>query len=229
MYKANIVIPTIGKNEMIVRLLSQILDINDDIIKNIYIYDNGMTEEVRNKCINFGIEVIDAHGQGIYSMWNSGVLKSLIDKDIGYICIFNDDLILDVRHNWFKDLLSPLDNEDVWATCGNYNYIIHNEDLEYKPVIGTYKNNGFAGFCFAVARKAYSNGLPLFDENYNWWYGDDDFVNTVYKNNKQAVLSIKANMIHIDGGSKSVVQYTPDFNRMVEQDRILYYRKWYNE
>lgn len=228
MRKANVVIPTIGKDEMILFLLQQIVLINDDIIKNIYVYDNGMSPHVRLKCAEFGVEIIDAIGDKIYSMWNKGVVKSLLDQDIDYICIFNDDLILDVRPNWFKDLIYPLSNENFWAACGNYNPQIHSSESNFTKVTGTYKDNGFAGFCFAVSREAYESGLPFFDERFNWWYGDDDFVHSVYKMGNSVVVSNKAQMIHIDGGSKSVVQYTPEFNAMVEQDRILYYRKWHN-
>jgi len=227
MYKANIVIPTVGKNEMIVNLLHQIRDINDDVIKNIYIFDNGMPESVRTQCLEFNAEIIPSHGDGIHQMWNKGVIKCISDKDIEYICIFNDDLILDIKEDWFKSLLQPLRDANIWATCGNYNQDIHDESLDYKQVTGTYKDNGFAGFCFAINKNAFLSGLPLFDEKFNWWYGDDDFVHNVNRLHKVTAVSCKAKMLHIDGGSKSVVQYTPEFNQMVEQDRMYYMEKWH--
>jgi GT2 family glycosyltransferase len=229
MLKANIVIPTVGKNEMIVNLLHQIRSINDNIIKNIYVFDNGMPDTVRLKCLEFNVEIISSHGDRIYQMWNKGVVKSMQDEDIEYVCIFNDDLILDIKQDWFKSLLEPLKEESIWATCGNYNHYIHDENLDYKQVTGTYKDNGFAGFCFAIAKDAFLSGLPFFDERFNWWYGDDDFVHNVHKLNKATAVSCKAKMVHIDGGSKTVVQYTPEFNQMVEEDRIYYMEKWHNE
>jgi len=227
MYRANIVIPTVGKNEMIVNLLQQIRDINDDVIKNIYIFDNGMPESVRGQCLEFNVEIIPSHGDGIYQMWNKGIIKCISDKDIEYICIFNDDLILDIKEDWFKSLLEPLKNTNIWATCGNYNQDIHDVSLDYKQVTGTYKDNGFAGFCFAINKNAFLSGLSLFDEKFNWWYGDDDFVHNVHRLHKFTAVSCRAKMLHIDGGSKSVVQYTPEFNQMVEEDRMYYMEKWH--
>ena len=227
MKKCSIIVPTIGKNEMILSLLRQISLIDDDIVKHVYIYDNGMPIHTRDACLDLGAEVIESYGEKIYSMWNKGVLKSSLDEDIEYVCIFNDDLHLFAQPNWFKLLVSPLVNDDVWATCANYNPEIHNEPLEYKSVIGTFKDNGFAGFCFCVSKKAYMNGLHLFDERYNWWFGDDDFVHSIHQKGKKTTISMNAHMLHIYGGSQTVVQYTPEFNQMVEEDRILYYSKWH--
>ena len=96
---------------------------------------------------------------------------------------------------------------------------------KYIEVAGTYKDNGFAGFCFAISSQVNFGKDEIFDSNYNWWYGDDDLVHNIHKFGKKTVMSIDALFTHIDGGSKSTGGYTSEFNSMVEQDRIYYMEK----
>lgn len=223
----SIAIPTIGKDRMVVSLISQIININDTSVKDIFIFDNGMPEDVLLECKSYDVKIVSSYGKNIYSMWNDGVNHSLLNGS-KYICIFNDDLNIPFVDNWFKKLIKPFYNEDIWAVSANYNPYIHNEDSEFKEVMGTFKDNGFAGFCFAVKLEAYLKGLPLFDDTYNWWFGDDDFVHSVHKACKKTVISLDAVVEHIHGGSRSVHQYTPEFNAMVERDKQHYYRKWHS-
>jgi GT2 family glycosyltransferase len=223
----SIVIPTIGKDNMILSLIDRIKDINDTCVKDIFIFDNGMPNDTLQACQSYNVRVIHSHGKNIYSMWNDGVSYALLNNSKS-ICIFNDDLNIPLINDWFKKLIRPLSEDDVWAVSANYNPFIHNDDTEFKEVIGTFKDGGFAGFCFAVKLDAYIKGLPLFDDTYNWWFGDDDFVHSVHKAGKKTVISLNAIVEHIHGGSRSVHQYTPEFNTMVEKDKQHYFRKWHS-
>lgn len=229
--QVNVIIPTIGKERMIIDLLQQIAEIDDDVVRQVIVFDNGMDEETAKLCNIFpGVRVIDARGKGIYKMWNMGVKEVLTTFPDDYIAILNDDLQL-MTQSFFTKLVEPLDMyEDIWAVCGNYNKELHphNEDDIYKEVTGTFKDNGFAGFCFAVRANAFIKGLPLFEEDYYWWYGDDDLVHSVHKAGKRTVISLQADMIHIHNGSQTIVQYTPEFNERVAKDRDIYMRKWHS-
>ena len=222
----SVVIPTIGKNNMIINLINQINNISDESLDQILVLDNGSPEYVIDELSKIkNVIVINCVNVGIYSMWNIGVKEVLKRNQNNYICIFNDDIIIEETNTWFYDLISPLFNDDVWASCANYNQRFSEE--KYVEVTGTFKDNGFGGFCFVVDPKAYLNGLPLFDKNYYWWYGDDDFVHCIHRKKKKTVLSINAKIHHINGGSQSVTQYTPSFNEKVEKDRIYYLEKWH--
>lgn len=227
MKTCTIVIPTIGKERMIVNLLCQINYINDPAVSKIVVFDNGMPEETLAAVVTIDkLKVVHAHGLGIYQMWNLGLAEA---KDTDYAVILNDDLILDPNNpSWFQTLTAPLGDPEIWASCGNYNTDWHPYAVGFKEVQGTYKDHGFAGFCFAVKMQAFFEGLPLFDANYYWWYGDDDFVHNVHRLGKKTVLATDAVMHHIHGGSQTIVQYTPEFNEKVEQDRIYYLEKWHN-
>lgn len=225
----SIIIPTIGKESMILDLLNDISIINDPIIEKIFIMDNGMPDSIYQLCASFDkVEIISANNLGIYEMWNLGLTSA---KKSSYAFILNDDLRLDTNNCiWFTMLISPmLIDDNIWASCPNYNLDKHSSiSLGYKEVTGTYKDNGFSGFCFAVNIDAYNNGLSLFDENYYWWFGDDDFVHSIHKNGKKTVLVTDVYVNHINGGSQTVVQYTPEFNDKVDKDRIYYLEKWHN-
>lgn len=227
MNKCNVVIPTIGKNNMIISLLNQLNKLSNGVIRNIYVFDNGMPRQTLDKCFEIpNISIVNAANKGIYKMWNDGVKLSLQENDQDYIAIFNDDLNLLDRPDWFQNFFIPFQHDDVWATCANYSYK-SDDTVGFKDVVGTFKDNGFAGFCFAVKGSAYLSGLPLFDERYEWWYGDDDFVHSVHKAGKRTTISLNAAINHINGGSQSTNQYTPEFNAKVEKDRNLYYAKWH--
>jgi len=238
MSKVSIVIPTIGKDRDIIDLLQQITEQADDVVRDVYVFDNGMPENTRKDCAIFpDIKLIPAIGMGIYKMWNWGVVKSLRYNPTDYVAILNDDLTL-MTDNFFTKLIEPLDlHGDVYAVCGNYcargldprfSPFEHDPDDYMLEVSGTYKDHGFAGFCFAVKGEAYLNGLPPFEEGYHWWYGDDDFVHCIHAMGKKTVVSLNAHLHHIDGGSQTVVQYTPEFNEKVAKDGELYRKKWHN-
>lgn len=224
-----IIIPSIGKDWMIVNLLNNITQINDQLIEKIVILDNGMPEGIYQTCASYAkVDIVHAHGMGIYAMWNLGLAKA---KGSDFAFILNDDLVLDTNNpSWFTMLAAPLfANDDIWATCPNYNTDWHpNVGGGFKEVQGTYKDHGFSGFCFAVKMSAYFEGLPLFDQNYYWWYGDDDFVHSVHRYGKKTVLVTDVFMHHIHGGSQTIVQYTPEFNEKVAKDREYYLEKWHN-
>lgn len=225
--QVNVVIPTIGKDRMIIDLLQQLEEQDDEILRNIFVMDNGMPESTRRDCEMFKhVSVIRCHNLGIYEMWNKGVLKSMLVNPVDYIAIFNDDIIL-VADKFLTRLVEPLDTrDDVWASCGNYDQ--REFDHYYHRFPGTFKDGGFAGFCFAVKGEAYMMGLPLFETRYHWWYGDDDFVHEIEHAGKQAVMAQSAYMLHIDNGSKTIVQYTPEFNAKVAKDQEIYLKKWHS-
>jgi hypothetical protein len=214
---------------MVLNLLRQINSMRKDVVRNVFLFDNGMSRSMLDQCCSIeGVSVINAHGKGIYEMWNMGVKLSIQSDQNDHICIFNDDLELIDTGNWFEDFLSPFEETDIWATSANYDYT-HRSSAQYKDVSGTFKDKGFAGFCFAVQSNAYLQGLPLFDERYEWWYGDDDFVHSVHRAGKRTTMSLNAGITHINGGSQSTIQYTTEFNQRVLRDKDLYFSKWHRE
>lgn len=224
----SVVIPTIGKDRMIIDLLQQITEQLDDTIRNIYVMDNGMDLQTKKDCLLFPlVKIVSCPNMGIYAMWNLGVKYSLtLDKN-DYIAILNDDLILNTWSDFFKRLIEPLDlDPDIWAACGNYD---HRDlgDVPFVDVTGTFKDGGFAGFCFVVPGRAYMAGLPLFDERYKIWYGDDDLMHHIHKKKKRTVMAGGAFMTHINGGSNSFGDRCRLVNEENQKDTDIYMKKWH--
>jgi GT2 family glycosyltransferase len=209
---------------MVHDLLDQLVAQNE--FDKIFILDNTDSNIKYNlfKYQNDKLELVSTTGLKIYEQWNLGFSMAKNYFPDSYVVVLNDDLILRCD-NFLSKLVSPLiEDENVWASCGNYDSRI--SEYPYIDIEGTYKNNGFAGFCFALSKLIDFNGEDIFETNYNWWYGDDDLVHSVHKYGKRVVMSIEALMTHIDNGSKSVDDNTPEFNEMVGKDHIYYMNKW---
>jgi len=217
------VIPTIWKNDMIYNLVNQLNQQNEFI--NLFVLDNiALGSKHVGRFGSDKIFEIPTSGLGIYEQWNLGVKECLKNDDCESIVILNDDIVLKCD-NFLSKLVHPFEDPLIWASCANYDD--RESDTEFTGVYGTYKDRGFAGFAFGVKASAYSEGLAFFDEQYNWWFGDDDFVHTVHSAGKETVMSIAAKVEHVNGGSQSTSQYTPEFNYLVEKDKALYLRKWH--
>lgn len=227
MPKVNIVIPTIGTEGYIVDLLQQIYTMDDDIVRNVFVYDNGMPAHILNGVKMFtNVTVIPAQDKNLYEMWNQGVKDTMIQNPDDYIAILNDDLILRAD-NFFSKLVEPLDiHEDIWATSANWDWREYPDYYQkWDTFPGTRKDNGFAGFCFAVKGQAYQLGLPLFETRYQIWCGDDDFLVEIYKHGGKTAMAIEAKVEHIDGGSKSFGDLCRLPNEINAKDVELYMLK----
>jgi hypothetical protein len=219
------VIPTIWKDYMINNLVLQLVE--QDEFDQLLILDNSNIDHAYTLADfkNKKITLLPTAGLNIYQQWNYGVSIAKNSFSDCSIAILNDDLIIH-SENFLTKLVNPLLLDvDIWASCGNYDERLSTG--EYIEVAGTYKDNGFAGFCFAISSQVNFGGNEIFDSNYNWWYGDDDLIHSIHKFGKKTVMATNASFTHIDGGSKSTGGYTPEFNSMVEQDRIYYMEKWH--
>lgn len=216
------VIPTIWKDKMVNNLLDQLVEQNE--FSKLFVLDNTDSSidnlsEFRNE----KLQLVSTTGLSIYQQWNLGFLMAKKCFPNSYVVVLNDDLILNCE-NFLTKLVTPLLDESIWASCGNYDHRA-SESLII-DVEGTYKNNGFAGFCFALSNLINFEDQDIFDSNYGWWYGDDDLVHTIHNYGKRTIMSINALMTHIDNGSKSVVTNTSEFNEIVEKDYMYYTNKW---
>lgn len=119
----------------------------------------------------------DARGQGIYAMWNRG-WRYAIAEGYDAVALLNDDvrilpgtialleLALHADHDIgvvYPDWPLPLD-----AGLPDY--------LRLQPTEGTVKDGGMTGFCFMFRTDL---PVPLFDEGFGWWCGDDAFERDV--------------------------------------------------
>jgi glycosyltransferase involved in cell wall biosynthesis len=151
----------------------------DPAVDRLVIMDNGHGPEGQQLIQSFSDPGryfhVDTRGLTLHAQWNwawdwvgSGPETNL--------CLLNDDLIL--PDNLVSHLAAALDADpDLWLVCPDYTRThaegIDGPRLEY--VRGSYRHGGAVGWAFMFRTGLrQSHGLPPFDEEYRWWFGDDE-------------------------------------------------------
>jgi hypothetical protein len=82
-----------------------------------------------------------------------------------------------------------------------------------------------------VRGEIFGAGCPMFDEQFEIWYGDNDFLLTLDAGDAVYGVVRDANVVHIDGGSKTAgdgqgKRLTPELAEAAERDRVRFEKKW---
>jgi hypothetical protein len=90
---------------------------------------------------------------------------------------------------------------------------------------------GLAGFAFMVKGELFDHGLPLFWEELELWYGDNDFAANVESLGGMLGIVKHTTVEHIDGGSKTAGDgkkrlRSPELEAMAARDRVRFEEKW---
>jgi len=91
-------------------------------------------------------------------------------------------------------------------------------------VRGTYKDGGLAGFAFTV-RGEWFDRLS-FDEDFEWWFGDDDLVAQIEQLGGTTGVVRATWVQHVDGGSQTLLQRVPDVYAGLLRDYERMVSKW---
>jgi hypothetical protein len=190
------------------------------------VIDNGSDPIELESMDLHGAELLHAPDAGIYEMWNSGVNYFAKEANGPFnIAIFNNDIR--IGPHTMKRLATALRADDgLLAVCPNYDKR-PGTGIEKKP--GSYGNGGLAGFCFMVKGEAFGNVIPYFDENYLWWYGDDDFITSVWASGHQCGIVLGCTVEHLGGGGQTlgdVLRPDHPLQDDVLQDRERFLGKW---
>jgi glycosyltransferase involved in cell wall biosynthesis len=216
--KVNVVIPTKTNIGGLTKLVGQLLA--DTMVNKIIIVADGSEAYDNLNAIpkfNKVIKVMVNEGVGIHAMWNLGMNIAGYD---GHIAFINDDVSLE------KDCMYELGavlskNHDYGLICPSYSIVKPTED---RVVTDTCRSRydgtgGMAGFCMVLNKEL----VPRFrfDEDMKWWYGDDEIIDWVIKENRKCVISAATSCVHED--SKTIKTNPPkDFAMIVENDRRIY-------
>lgn len=115
----------------------------------------------------------DARGQGIYAMWNRG-WRYAIAEGYSAVALLNDDVrILPGTLELME--LALLSDPTVGVVYPDWPTPLSvglPDDLRLQDTEGTVTNGGMTGFCFMFRADL---PVPLFDEGFGWWCGDDAF------------------------------------------------------
>lgn len=183
-----VAIPTLGKSPLLWSLLESLLD---DDVDEVWVYDNGMANDDRERLWKVGeasgdvIMANSAQGESLYGMWNRAITDARDIYGEANLAILNDDVRL-APHTMLY-LATALRTSDIGIVCPNYQRPLSARGrFEYtlRFVHGTYRNGGIAGFAFMVRAET----CPLIDEQFEIWYGDDDLVAKIEAQGQRACI-----------------------------------------
>lgn len=226
-----VVIPVKGEHQYTESLLRQLAAQKG--YAGIFVFDNGADTDPYAGYVPDQCEVIPAAGLSIHQMWNAGIRKAKALFATFNLAILNNDL--NIGPKFLDGLASALRSHDqLWAVSPNYDGRTFEGDiLAVKGIAAgrTDGTGGLAGFAFMVKGELYDHGLPLFDEQYELWYGDTDFALTVDALGGILGIVKGTTVEHIDGGSKTAGDgrsrlRSDEYRLMVQRDRVRFEEKW---
>ena len=121
--------------------------------------------------------VVDCPGLTITQMWNRAWLAALDEADQVDLVVLNNDIA--VPPGFIVNLTSMLrSDERYWAVYPDYNRRVEQGTAikGLTPTNGTFRHGGMCGWAWALKAEAHREGLPLMDEQFQWWASDDDLV-----------------------------------------------------
>jgi GT2 family glycosyltransferase len=236
-----VTIPVRGKHHLTEAILGQLAEQGG--YDRIFVFDNGSDESPVPPLKDWGLDpiahrinIIPAAGKSIHEMWNAGIRESINTVTRCNVAILNNDLIL--GDNFLTELANGLRcHPQLIAVCGNYDNRDFPETVQAVQGVAAGREDGtggFAGFQFMIKGEAFQAGLPMFDEQFEFWYGDNDFLLNIDRAGGVYGIVRDAHVVHIDGGSKTAGDghnrlATQELRDAVERDRIRFEKKWHLE
>ena len=224
MWSNLVTIPTIIKPERVARLAHKYA--HDDAVTSIWILDNGHDD--LDTLVNLTkdeekIIIVPTHGMKLYEQWNYAINKAT-EFSYSTVVISNDDI--DISENAVQKMEDAIKSDnDCWIVYPA-NKVLYNESGFILQTYGTKADGGLDGCCFMLKTQAIKEGLPLIDENFIWWGGDDDLVMNINKMNKKQFRVLNAWVNHQNEGTVSSSDKFANLHEAKKED-INYLRfKW---
>jgi GT2 family glycosyltransferase len=227
-----VVVPVLNRSGLTRQVLE---DLSAQYVDRVFVYDNGSTDDTVEvvteaaKAFPEGVvELIDATGWGFHKMWNDGIDRSLAYHPASAIAFLNNDLRIGKKA--LQEMRAQLvADERLAAVSANYDKRQWWGQVQRTQGIcaGRYDGTGgLAGFAFMVKGHLYATGqLPKFDEQFQLWYGDTDFVMELDTRGWWYGIVLRAEVEHVGGGSQSSGQ-RKDLDKVVAADKVAFEAKW---
>lgn len=113
-----------------------------------------------------------------------------------YISLCNNDLIF--HPNWASAIIDAMNDDEQLSSASTFCPIMH-ENGAFKANTGVIEGyeNLFSGWCFLIKRSLIDQ-IGLFDEHFEFWYADADFLKTLRKNGLKNVLVTNSLVSHLN-------------------------------
>ena len=158
---------------------------------------------------------------GLYAIWNRGISLARNDRPGPAIAvILNDDI--EIPAGTIRALMEALEDDQRIGVLGADYATPHLDPVE-DPVVsyvrGTYRHGGIGGFAFACRAD-----VCHVDEQFEWWGGDDDLVNTAVQAGYRTGVLLGAPVRHPEPET-SAVKF-PELSAAKDRDRERLRAKW---
>lgn len=179
------------------------------------------------------VEVIPAAGKSVYEMWNMGIRESLSRAQRCNIAILNNDL--ELGDEFIPRMAEGLRaHPSIAAVCGNYDNRVMAEKVQAVKGIAAGLEDGtggFAGFAFMVRGEVFTAGCPMFNEDYEIWYGDTEFCLNLDAAKATYGIVRDAKVTHLGGGSNTSGdgaghRLSPEWKAAAARDGERFEAKW---
>ncbi len=225
--------PTAAHVEMTAQVLQALLD---ERCARVLLLDNGGAAPHTAAAAARWAELVAAHGErlqviaaedcNIHQMWNIGWRAALQDfGDQVLVAFVNNDVAF--RPGLLEVLARAVLPNEVWVTYPDSQA----RTAEGAPVTGrtratrgSKRHGGMTGHCFLIKGGIHTLGaLPMFDERFHCWYGDDDFAFRVERAGFQ-IHCVEG--LPCDHRNEATMVHRPDWAARRGADRELFVALW---
>lgn len=211
-----VTIPTAGESQYIGPLVQSARNAGCDVVVVANNATPAQRQVIDRRCIPDGATIVDG-GNGVrslYTIWNQ-CLEITRQDEVG--AILNDDVFL--HPDSFARIEASIRQGHHVVGWNAFSDPQPRPESKLKEVHGTYKTHGLAGFAFAYAPQV----VPSFDDGFNWWYGDDDWVEQCKAQGLRLWVEQECGIKH----HTSTTQLArPWVMRDVAQDKQRFEEKW---
>lgn len=158
----------------------------------------------------------DLPNLNLYATWNHALTlaRKLNEPRLAFL---NDDL--ELAPDALATAAALMTEDPTIAVCGlDYE---HRDVTMLRRCTGSYRHHGIGGFAFIVDPAR----VPDFDEGYEWWGGDEDFLNTAAAQGNHLAIADGCWVTHEGGVSADRNPWTEDAK---VRDRERFLHKWGN-
>lgn len=235
-----VVIPVRNEKALTAALIEQLVEYGG--WHHLYVFDNGSDDgtgqmlvewrdaiesdpETDRKMFNFYTPT-----HSIYEMWNQGWHTALTFAENGSpacpvnVAFLNNDIT--IPPGFLQVLTRTLrQNPDFWITYPDYTRRVEAGLLDggLTETQGTFSHGGLCGWAFVLAGEKHHHGLPMVDEQYRLWYGDDDLERSVRQHGGKIG---RVNGLPLDHVGSVTANKIPDRQALIDADKQYHDAKW---
>lgn len=179
-----VAIPTRCESDLLMPLIDELLE--QDEFDKLLIYDDRVAPPSESHVAFLKdprvavVRILER--VSFYELWNSAIRRAGRLNGRANVVLLNDDI--KIPKHFISRLTEALrEDDDVWCAYPNYNMPVANDGgCEHRlvPTRGTMKQGGLWGCAFALRAELYRHrDLPMIDEKFRIWCGDDDIVKQI--------------------------------------------------